>query len=127
MAGGPAFRVFPVNPERLATQPQSEQERVKLAELRYKSDLAPCSSKVMKWSAVSIGKDFTEPELGKISAPTLIIWGDNDDLLDPKTAEKFHAKIPGSQVQIIQGGVHTPMQWKPEAFIKVLENFISEK
>jgi pimeloyl-ACP methyl ester carboxylesterase len=119
--------VFPTDPATEAKHPVSEQKRVELAELRYKSDMAPCSSKVMKWSMVSIGKDFAEPELGKISAPTLIIWGDNDDLLDPKTAEKFHAKIPGSQVQIIEGGVHTPMQWKPEAFIKVLEDFISQK
>jgi len=117
--------VFPVNPERLAGQPESEQKRVELAELRYKSELAKCSSQLMKWSAVSIGKDLPEKELGKISAATLIIWGSNDDLLNPKTAEKFRQKISGSQVVVIAGGVHTPMQWKPEDFLKALKDFIS--
>lgn len=116
--------IFPVNPERLAGQPASEQKRVELAELRYRSDLAECSSRVMKWSAVSIGRDLPEKELDKISAPTLIIWGSDDDLLNPETAEKFHEKIPGSRVVIIQGGVHTPMQWKPEDFVRELKAFI---
>ena len=117
--------VFPADEKGMSKSPVSEQERVKLAELRYKSDLAKCSSKVMKWSAVSIGADLTESELGKISMPTLIIWGSNDDLLDVSTAQKFHQKVPGSKVEIISGGVHTPMQWKPEEFVKVLKAFVS--
>jgi pimeloyl-ACP methyl ester carboxylesterase len=119
--------IFPVNEQALDKGPKSEKERVKLAELRYKSDLAKCSSKAMKWSAFSIGKDLTENELAKISMPTLIIWGSNDDLLDVSTAEKFHQKVPGSKVEIIQGGVHTPMQWKPEEFVQVLKAFVSAK
>jgi abhydrolase domain-containing protein 6 len=118
--------VFPVNEQALDQGPKSEKDRVQLAELRYKSDLAPCSSKAMKWSAVSIGADLTEGELGKISMPVLIIWGSNDDLLDVSTAEKFRAKIPGAKVEVIPGGVHTPMQWKPADFIKALDGFISK-
>ena len=116
--------IFPTDPATEAKSPVSEQKRVEVSEARYNSDLAPCSSKIMKWSVVSMGKNVTEPVLGKIAAPTLIIWGSNDDLLPVATAEKFHAKIPGSRVEIIDGGVHTPMQWRPEAFIKVLEAFI---
>jgi pimeloyl-ACP methyl ester carboxylesterase len=116
--------IFPTDPATEAKSPVSEQKRVEVSEARYNSDLAPCSSKIMKWSIVSMGKNATEPVLGKISMPTLIIWGSNDDLLPVATAEKFHAKIPGSRVEIIDGGVHTPMQWRPEAFMKVLEGFI---
>jgi len=118
--------VFPVDPEKMRKTPVSEQKRVEVAEARYNSELAPCSSRAMKSSAVSLGQDLPEKQFGKIAAPTLIIWGDNDDLLEVKTAEKFHQKIPGSRVEIIQGGVHTPMQWKPEEFMKVLRAFISE-
>lgn len=116
--------IFPADDKAMAKSPVSEQNRVKLAELRYKSDLAGCSSKVMKWSAVSIGADLTEGELGKISMPTLIIWGSDDDLLDVSTAQKFRQKIPGAKLEIIEGGVHTPMQWKPEEFVRVLKKFV---
>jgi pimeloyl-ACP methyl ester carboxylesterase len=118
--------IFPVNEKSLANVPPSERKRVELAEQRYGSDLRDCSSKVMKWSAVSIGADYTEQELQKIQTPTLIIWGSNDDLLNVKYAEKFQQKIPGSQLAIIEGGVHTPMQWKPEEFVKVLKGFIEK-
>ncbi len=118
--------VFPVNEKSLANVPESERKRVGLAELRYASDLRACSSRAMKWSAVSIGTDYTEPVLNKIQVPTLIIWGSNDDLLEVKTAEQFHQKITGSQLQIIEGGVHTPMQWKPDDFVRVLKKFIAD-
>jgi pimeloyl-ACP methyl ester carboxylesterase len=116
--------VFPADEKALAKAPESERKRVELAELRYASDLRGCSSVTMRQSAISLGTDYTEPLLNQIKAPTLIIWGSNDDLLPVATAEQFHQKIPGSQVQIIQGGVHTPMQWKPEEFVKVLKNFV---
>ncbi len=115
--------VFPVTEESQAKAPPSERKRVELAELRYASDLRLCSSIAMRQSAISLGTDYTEPVLNQIKAPTLIIWGSNDDLLPVATAEQFHQKIPGSQVQIIEGGVHTPMQWKPEDFVKVLKDF----
>ena len=116
--------IFPVNEKALAKLPQSEQNRVKLAEERYRSDLRDCSARVMKYSIVSLATDYTEDHLNKIQSPTLIIWGSNDDLLPVRTAEKFHQKIKGSQIRIIQDGVHTPMQWKPEEFISILRDFI---
>jgi len=119
--------VFPVNEKALANVPESERRRVELAEMRYASDQRLCSSRAMKQSAVSLGADYTEPVLNQIQAPCLIIWGSDDDLLDPETAEQFHQKIPGSQIQIIAGGVHTPMQWKPDEFVRVLKKFITEK
>lgn len=54
-------------------------------------------------------------ELGKIKAPTLVMWGSEDHLLPVESAEKFHAAIPGSSVKIYSGAGHVPMEEVPDA------------
>jgi pimeloyl-ACP methyl ester carboxylesterase len=47
----------------------------------------------------------------RVTADTLIIWGEHDRLISPVYAEDFAALIPGSRVEIIAGAGHVP-QWE---------------
>lgn len=47
----------------------------------------------------------------RVSAQTLIIWGESDRLVSPVYAEEFAKLIPGSRVEIIKGAGHVP-QWE---------------
>jgi pimeloyl-ACP methyl ester carboxylesterase len=47
----------------------------------------------------------------RVSAETLIIWGEHDRLVSPVYAQDFAAHIPGSRVEIIAGAGHVP-QWE---------------
>jgi pimeloyl-ACP methyl ester carboxylesterase len=47
----------------------------------------------------------------RVSAETLIIWGEHDRLVAPVYAQDFAAGIPGSRVEIVPGAGHVP-QWE---------------
>jgi pimeloyl-ACP methyl ester carboxylesterase len=116
--------VFPVKEDKLAGQPESERLRVRLAEERYTSDARACTGRALAASMKSMVRSNLSDRLGQIQAPTLVIWGSNDDLLPVKTADIFAAKIPGASKVIITGGVHTPMQWRPAEFVSAITSFL---
>lgn len=116
--------VFPVNEQTVAAVPDSEKKRVELAEGLYRSDQRKCAGKALAKSMKSLGRDLVEDKLGRIAAPTLVIWGSDDGLLPVKAGEVYRDGIPGAKMTVIEKGNHTPMQWQPEEFIRVLEEFM---
>jgi len=58
------------------------------------------------------------------SMPTLIIWGDRDDIIPLSHAHAAHEAIPGSKLVIIEGAGHFPQIEAPEQFVDALVNFI---
>ena len=56
--------------------------------------------------------------------PTLIVWGDKDDIIPLAHAHAAHAAIPGSQLVIIEGAGHFPQIEAPEAFVGALITFM---
>ena len=62
----------------------------------------------------------------KISAPTLLIWGNNDTITPPFVGEEFHKLIPNSQLFFIDKCGHAPMMEQPEEFNRYLGKFLNE-
>ena len=56
--------------------------------------------------------------------PTLIIWGDRDDIIPVSHAYAAHQAIPGSRLTIIAGAGHFPQIEAPEEFVDALVDFI---
>ena len=53
--------------------------------------------------------------MGKVKAPTLVIHGTADPLVDPKAGQDTAASIPGAKLMIVQGMGHAlPMAIWPE-------------
>ena len=61
-----------------------------------------------------------ERRLFRIVAPTLILWGAGDRLIDPSYAEVFRERIPGSEVVKITDAGHLIGAEQPEAYAKEL-------
>ncbi len=59
--------------------------------------------------------DHTEERAAGITAPTLIVWGADDKLLAPASAEILHKRIANSQVIMMPGIGHIPMIEDPAA------------
>ncbi|MGI8925663.1 MAG: alpha/beta fold hydrolase [Tepidiformaceae bacterium] len=60
----------------------------------------------------------------RISAPTLIIWGDQDKLTSPAYGDIFHSKIANSQLVTIKGAGHmVPLENTP-AFAAEVKSFL---
>lgn len=57
--------------------------------------------------------------------PTLIVWGDRDDIIPVEHAYAAHDSIPGSQLCVLEGVGHFPHAEAPERFIEVLDEFLT--
>jgi 2-succinyl-6-hydroxy-2,4-cyclohexadiene-1-carboxylate synthase len=64
-------------------------------------------------------------ELHRVSVPTLIIWGENDEPF-LEASRKMHAEIRGSRLEIIEGAGHSPQIETPAAFNRVITEFLSK-
>ncbi len=60
----------------------------------------------------------------RISAPTLILWGESDRLIPPVYAKEFARLIKGSRVQIIKEAGHMVMYEQRETFVKSVSDFL---
>ena len=56
--------------------------------------------------------------------PTLIIWGDQDDIIPVSHAYAAHEAIPGSRLVIIEGVGHFPQIEAPDQFVDALVDFV---
>ena len=72
----------------------------------------------------SMANTSLEHQVGAIKAPTLIVWGDHDQLIPPQFAELFHQGIAGSKKVLIQDAGHIPMIEKPEEFNRTVNEFL---
>jgi pimeloyl-ACP methyl ester carboxylesterase len=64
--------------------------------------------------------------LPDIGCPTLIVWGTDDRLVPLADAAEFERLIPDSRKIIFDDTGHVPMLERPDAFNKVLAEFLSE-
>ena len=76
---------------------------------------------------VVIGPRDLEPRLHEVQAPTLIINGDQDILVPPATAKKFHQGIPNSELIIYKNMGHLPPQEKPAKTAQDVIDFLSKQ
>lgn len=67
-----------------------------------------------------------ENRLPLIQAPTLLVWGKEDTITPPFTAEKFHEMIPDSRLIFIEKCGHAAMMEHPKEFNQHLEAFLKE-
>ncbi len=70
-------------------------------------------------------REFEDKKLGKVHAPTLIIWGHDDALIPLPFAEKLNQGIAGSQLVVLDGAGHIPMVGKPQEFNETVRKFLS--
>lgn len=64
--------------------------------------------------------------LHNISAPTLLIWGKEDQITPAFVGEKFHELIKNSELIFVNECGHAPMMEHPELFNQYLETFLEK-
>ncbi|MCR9051951.1 MAG: alpha/beta hydrolase, partial [bacterium] len=65
-------------------------------------------------------------KLHQIEAPTLLVWGRQDNITPAFVGEKFHELIENSRLVFLEECGHAPMMEHPEVFNKHLEDFLAE-
>lgn len=65
--------------------------------------------------------------VGEIRAPTLILFGDKDRLINPTAAQTFHERIVDSEVVIEPGIGHLPMEEAPDETAEAIADFLRRR
>ena len=88
-------------------------------------NIAPLRERVLRGDPNTIAAyalvdhDFSEA-LRAIKAPTLVIWGRDDQIAPLRTGQMAAALIPGARLAVIDRSTHTPMLQAPERFSAVV-------
>lgn len=64
--------------------------------------------------------------LSLIKHPTLLIWGEKDQIFPPSVGEELSRSIPNSTLKIISKSGHLPMWEKPQEVNSILLQFLKE-
>jgi pimeloyl-ACP methyl ester carboxylesterase len=65
-----------------------------------------------------------QQDIKKISAPTLLIWGENDTLVPVSVGHMLRTQIPTSRLVILKKAAHVSMYDQPQEFNAVVEAFL---
>lgn len=65
-------------------------------------------------------------KLHQVKAPTLLVWGKQDQITPAFVGEKFEELIENSKLVFIDKCGHAPMMERPEEFNRLLEDFLQE-
>jgi len=65
-------------------------------------------------------------KLHQVKAPTLLVWGKEDNVTPAFVGEKFHELIENSRLVFVDQCGHAPMMEHPEIFNKALGDFLDE-
>ena len=65
-------------------------------------------------------------ELNQIKKPTLLVWGNNDNITPPFVAKEFNKLIPNSELHFVDKCGHAPMMEVPDEFNAILHKFLKK-
>ena len=68
-----------------------------------------------------------QSSLPKLKAPTLLIWGSKDPIMEPPMRKTLVDALPAAQVKIFDGLGHNPFWEDPQAVADVVNGFLEAK
>ncbi len=69
------------------------------------------------------GRKHEENLISTITKPTLIIWGEKDNLIPVENAYQFEKNIKGSKLVVLKNIGHVPMEECPQKLAAIIANF----
>ena len=76
------------------------------------------------WQAQAAAGTTFEGVDGPIAAPTLVVTGTADNVVDPRNAGVLVARIPGSRLATLEGRGHMFFWEDPAGFVGIVEEFL---
>ena len=72
------------------------------------------------------GREFLDDRIAALTVPTLLIWGEEDQLIPVATGRRIHRLISGSRLEVIPQCGHLPALEKPIEFSNCVVNFLRQ-
>jgi len=64
------------------------------------------------------------PELSKVTVPTLVMVGEQDEATPPPMSRELAAGLPDARLKIIPGCAHVPQLQAPKTFLEMIGDFL---
>ena len=61
---------------------------------------------------------------GRVRAPTLLVWGDEDRLVPMAHGKRLARAIAGARLEVVPASGHMPFIERPDEFLRVVEPFL---
>ncbi len=58
--------------------------------------------------------------LSTVEVPTLVVWGDSDQIVDPEYGRAYAAAIPTARFEVLQGTGHMPQMETPDQLLEAI-------
>ena len=86
-------------------------------------------NKLVKTLAIakSVIRHNMAKDLPKMTTPTCIIWGKNDNVTPPEVAEDFHRLLPDSDLYWVDKCGHAAMMEHPDLFNELLSDWLTKR
>lgn len=76
-------------------------------------------------AAIELLTTDAEAKLPRVSAPTLLVWGERDTLVPPAVGERIARLLPRAELVSIPGAGHNPMWERAAVFNELLLGFLA--
>ena len=118
MTRGASLREFVEN----ALAPEPDPEIVERILAHREATAQPLEA----WSAqAAAGAAFDAfDRVDRIAAPTLVLHGTEDGVVDPRNSTLLAERIPGARVELFEGGGHLFFWEQPDRFVDVVTEFL---
>jgi pimeloyl-ACP methyl ester carboxylesterase len=115
----------PISPEfarRFISETSSENVPPDLSDA-LATELLEVPARVWKQMFAGLLRYEDVDQLAQIKAPTLLVWGGADQLINRETQDRLVRSIPGADLLVYPGAGHTPRWEDPERFSRDLVTF----
>jgi pimeloyl-ACP methyl ester carboxylesterase len=75
-------------------------------------------------AAAGVGHDAFD-RIGEIGAPTLVVTGTADEVVDARNSDLLAERVPGARLEKFEGAGHLFFWQEPERFVALLEEFLA--
>jgi pimeloyl-ACP methyl ester carboxylesterase len=90
---------------------------------KRENEARPLNEKI--FNDIRADVSILESKLNKITAPTLIVWGDSDKLIHISSVPIFERNIKNSKSVVIKECGHMPMMEKPAETASIYQDFLN--
>ena len=81
--------------------------------------------KVFRAACDALAELDLRPELGKVTAPVLVLVGEHDEATPPPMSHELAASLPNARLKVIPGCAHVPQLQSPEIFLEAIGDFLA--
>ena len=104
------------DPERFRIDPTTITDAQRVVVAGNRSSLAAYGGQAM-------GDRTLRERLANVTVPTLVVWGDSDQIVDPEYGRAYAAAIPGAVFTLLTDTGHLPQIETPDQLLKSIRDF----